>query len=193
MTRKTLIALLLCAPSLLSACAAGESQQTNSSAQTNANASTTTGASPSNATARATPTPAQEPQVVNASAVETKLKAGDGGEAEVKLDIAQGYHVHANPASDKFYIATELQAAPQEGITPGKPVYPKALTRKLEFAKTPLALYEGQPVIKLPLRADKGVAKGGHKFRVTVRVQACNDQACLPPRNIETIIPVTID
>ncbi|HYH83909.1 MAG TPA: protein-disulfide reductase DsbD domain-containing protein [Pyrinomonadaceae bacterium] len=187
MNRKTFIALSLCAPLLLSACAGGESQQAN------ATASPAPATSPSGATARAASTPTQEPQVVSASAVETKLAAGGAGEAAVKLDIAEGYHVHANPASDKFYIATELQAAPQEGFTPGKPVYPKALTRKLEFANAPLALYEGQPVIKLPLRADKSVAKGRHTFRVTVRVQACNDQACLPPRNIETLIPLTID
>ena len=193
MNRKKLIALSLCAPLLLSACAGGESQQTNASAQTNAAASPAPATSPSSATTQAAPTPAREPQVVSASALETKLAAGGGGEAAIKLDIAEGYHVHANPASDKFYIATELQAAPQEGITPGKPVYPKAQTRKLEFANAPLALYEGQPVIKLPLRADNGAAKGRHTFRATLRVQACNDQACLPPRNIETLIPVTID
>jgi len=187
MFRKTFIALSLCAPLFFSACAGGESQQTSTTPSSSAATSTPA------ATARATSNSTPETQVVNASAVETKLAAGGAGEAAVNLDIAEGYHVHANPASDKFYIATELQAAPQEGITPGKPVYPKALMSKLGFAATPLALYEGQPVIKLPLRADGNAAKGLHTFRVTVRVQACNDQACLPPRNIETIIPVTID
>jgi cytochrome c biogenesis DsbD-like protein len=184
MIRKTLTALSLCAPLLFSAC--GGAEQTNS-----VNTATTSATPTSNA--RPMPTPTPEPQVVSASAVETKLAAGGAGEAAVKLDIAEGFHVHANPASDKFYIATELKAAPQEGITPGKPVYPKALTRKLEFAATPLALYEGQPVIKLPLRADRDAAKGRHTLRATVRVQACNDQACQPPRNIETTIPVMID
>jgi hypothetical protein len=185
MKKKILFPLSLSALLLFSACGGG---------QTNATSTATTSVTPpSNATARATSTPTQEPQVVSASAVETKLAAGGEGEAAVTLDIAQGYHVHANPATDKFYIATELQAAPQEGITPGKPIYPKALTQKLEFADAPLALYEGRPVIKLPLRADKSAAKGRHTFRATVRVQACNDQACLPPRNIETLIPLTID
>ncbi len=185
MRRTILFSIPLSALLLFSACGGG---------QTNTANTTTTSATPSSNTAtRATATPMPETQVVNVTTDETKLAAGGAGEAAIKLYIAEGYHVHANPASDKFYIATEVQAAPQEGITPGKPVYPKALTRKLEFAETPLALYEGQPVIKLPLRADGNAAKGRHTFRVTVRVQACNDQACLPPRNIETIIPVMID
>lgn len=185
MRRTTLFSIALSALLLFSACGDGQTDTANT---------TTTSATPSSSTAtRATATPTPETQVVNASADEMKLAGGGAGEAAVKLDIAEGYHVHANPASDKFYIATELQTAPQEGITPGKPVYPLAVTRKLEFAEVPLALYEGQPVIKLPLRADTNAAKGRHTFRVTVRVQACNDQACLPPRNIETLIPVTID
>jgi hypothetical protein len=185
MRRTIPFSISLSALLLFSACGGAETNTANTGA---------TSATPSSNTAtRATATPTPEPQVVSVSTDETKLAAGGAGEAAVRLDIAEGYHVHANPASDKFYIATEVQAAPQEGITPGKPVYPKAITRKLEFSKTPLALYEGQPIVKLPLRADAGVAKGRHTLRVTVRVQACNDQACQPPRNIETLIPVTID
>lgn len=185
MKKTILFPLSLSALLLFSACGGDRTNEANNA--------TTSATPPSNAAAKATSTPTPEPQVVSASAAETKLAAGGEGEAAVTLDIAQGYHVHANPATDKFYIATELQAAQQEGITPGKPVYPKALTQKLGFADAPLALYEGRPVIKLPLRADKSAAKGRHTFRATVRVQACNDQACLPPRNIETLIPLTID
>src|SRR5215203_20848 len=86
----------------------------------------------------------------------------------------------ANPATDKFYIATELRAESQEGITPGKPVYPPGASRRLGFAEKPLSLYEGSIVIKLPLRAK-------------LRVQPCNDEACLPPREIDAPIPVTIN
>src|SRR5687768_6569825 len=110
MNRKTFIALSICAPLLFSACGGAETNPSNTT--------TTNSAPTSSATARVASTPTQEPQVVSASASEAKLAAGGAGEATVKLDIAKGYHVHANPATDKFYIATELQATPQEGITP---------------------------------------------------------------------------
>jgi uncharacterized protein len=181
-------ALLLCAPLLFSACGGGQSNATNAT-----NATTTVTPAATMTPAQPAPSATPQQQTVNASAVETTLTAGGAGDATVRLDIAEGFHVNANPASDKFLVATELRAEPQEGITPGKPVYPRAATKKFQFSEKPLAVYEGQPVVKLPLRADKSATKGSHTFHATLRVQPCNDHECLQPRNIEISIPVTIN
>lgn len=141
----------------------------------------------------AAPAPTPQAQPVTATVAEAKLDAGGAGEASVRLDIASGYHTHANPATDRFYIATELRADTLEGITAGKPVYPPGVQRKLGFEKKPLSLYEGSVVIKLPLRADKDAPKGRHTLRARLRVQPCNDEACLPPRDIDAPIPVTVN
>jgi DsbC/DsbD-like thiol-disulfide interchange protein len=143
--------------------------------------------------ASATPAAPQRQQPVSAAADEARLKAGGAVEAVVRLTIAPEYHVNANPASDKFYIATELTAAPQEGITPGKPAYPPGLTKKFQFADKPLSVYEGRPEIRLPLRAEASAAKGPHTLRAKVRVQPCDDTACLPPRDLEVNIPVVVE
>lgn len=180
-----LLSLFIGLPFAFASCGGGE---------TNANgvAATTPAPSPA-AAAQATPGPARQPQPVTATVDEVTLDAGGAGEASVRLDIAQGYHTHANPATDKFYIATELRAEPQEGITPGKPVYPPGAQRKLGFAEKPLSLYEGSVVIKLPLRAGKDVPRGRHTLRARLKVQPCNDEACLPPRDIDAPIPVTVN
>src|SRR5918911_1622789 len=138
MRRTIFFALTLCATLPFCACSGNQTEQANT------NAARSPAATP--ATANAAPTASPSPQVVTASVVETSLDAGGAGEANVTLDIAEGYHVNANPASDKFYVATEVKAQAQEGITPGKPVYPKALTRKLGFSDKPLAVYEGRVV-----------------------------------------------
>jgi hypothetical protein len=187
MRRKNLLRLFICAPLLLGACGGGQGDgATNSAATANSTASNA---------ANATATPAATPrmQEVTATVEEATLDAGGRGEASVRLDIAQGFHVHANPASDKFYIATEVRAEPQEGLTPGTPVYPAAVPRKLSFSDKPLALYEGQVVIKLPLSAAKTAAKGRHTLRARVRVQPCDDTACRPPREIDAPIPVSVN
>src|SRR5947199_4300686 len=141
MSRKILLFFAICAPLLFQACADNQSNTANTA--------------PTLSTTATPVTAMPAPQVVTASVEETTLNAGGAGEADITLDIADGYHVNANPASDKFYVATEVQAATQEGIAPGKPVYPRAVSRKLSFSDKPLSVYEGHAVIRLPLRADK--------------------------------------
>ena len=190
MRRNILATLLVCASLSAAACTGGR--------QGEAQAPTSPTPSPAAGPEAARPAasnnaPAQQPQPVKAAADVARVKAGGAGEAVVRLDIADGYHVNANPPSDKFYIGTELTVAEQEGVKPGRPAYPAALNKKFQFAEQPLAVYEGRAEIRLPLRADASAAKGSHTLRGKVRVQPCNDQACLPPRTIEVGIPVVID
>ncbi|HVF45675.1 MAG TPA: protein-disulfide reductase DsbD N-terminal domain-containing protein [Pyrinomonadaceae bacterium] len=182
-TRATLLLLALCAPLALAACGGGPGAS---------NATANAGAGPTPAPS-AQPSPKPKAQEVVATVDETKLDAGGTGEAAITLDIAEGYHVHSNPASDKFYHATEVKASPQEGLTPGKPAYPKAVTHKFEFSEKPLSVYEGRVVIRLPLNADKTAAKGRHTFNVKVHVQPCDEQVCYPPRDINAPIPVVVN
>jgi thiol:disulfide interchange protein DsbD len=184
--RTTLLALALCAPLAFAACGGGPDASNTTTADANA------GSTPAPA-ASAQPSPKPKMQEVVATVDEVKLDAGGAGEATITLDIAEGYHVHSNPASDKFYIATEVKATPQEGLTPGKPAYPKAVTHKFEFSDKPLSVYEGRAVIRLPLGADKTASKGRHTLNTTIRVQPCNDQVCLPPRDINAPIPVVVN
>jgi hypothetical protein len=185
MLRQTLICLVACVALSLCACGGNQTGTTNSGAMNSA--------PPSNANVQAPAAPTPPQTIVTATGEELKLGAGGAGEAVVRLEIAEGYHVNANPASDKFYVATELRAETQEGITPGKPVYPSASTKKFQFSETPLAVYEGRAVIRLPLRAAADATKGAHLFRAKIRVQPCNDQACLQPREVEASIPVTVN
>lgn len=140
----------------------------------------------------ATPTPAPTPHILTASAAEARLAPGASGEAVVRLNIADGWHVNSNPPSDKFYIGTEVQAEAQGGVAPGKPVYPKGLTKKFEFSQQPLDVYEGAVEVRLPLRAEPTAERGARTLRGRVRYQPCNDRECLQPRTVEVSIPVNV-
>lgn len=130
---------------------------------------------------------------VRVSAEGAELKPGGSGEATVRLRIAEGFHVNANPPSDKFLIATAVEASPAEGITPGAPAYPPGVTKKYAFSDKPLNVYDGEVSIRLPLSADAGAAKGGRTLRASVTVQPCSDTECFPPRTIEVTIPVAVN
>ncbi len=122
------------------------------------------------------------------------LKAGSSGEAAVKVTVQSGFHTNANPASAPNLIPTQITLDAVTGIVPGKPVYPAPSgTRKFQFSETPLKVYEGTVLFKVPIKAASSLPKGELSLKATVRAQPCDEEVCYPPRNIEVTIPVVID
>ncbi|MDQ1613492.1 MAG: hypothetical protein QOG00_3423 [Pyrinomonadaceae bacterium] len=183
--------LLLLVASLMlvasSACASNTTTTTNTPANS-ANAPATSNAN------SATGAPQKSPLegIVRAGADTVEARAGGTTQAAVRLLIADGYHVNANPATEKFLIPTSLEVKPEAGITAEKIVYPKPLTKKFPFAEVPLAVYEGDTRITFTLRVPRDAAPGQHALAARLRVQPCDDEKCYPPTTVETSIPVTI-
>jgi DsbC/DsbD-like thiol-disulfide interchange protein len=177
--------LLVALSAALSACA-GNSSTTNAPV----NSANTTAPSNANAVSSAPKSPLEG--IVKASGDNVEVRAGEAAEAVVRLAIGSGYHVNANPATEKFLIPTSLEVKPEAGITVDKIVYPKPLTKKFSFAQAPLAVYEGDTRITMTVRAPRGAAPGQHTLAASLRVQPCDDEKCYPPTTIETFVPVTI-
>lgn len=185
MMRQTYLVLIYCALTAFALIACGKADNP---------------ASKDAATNTATSAPAQSStteimssaSVVRVEAAATEAAAGGTADATVKLTITDGYHVNANPPSMAYLIPTELSVEPGEGITALKPVYPPSVTRKFAFSETPLAVYEGEATIKLPLKIAEKAVKGVRDLKARVRVQACDDKACYKWSMIETSIPVTV-
>jgi hypothetical protein len=131
-------------------------------------------------------------QVVRVTVPPANLSTQGSADAIVSLSITPGYHVNANPASFSYLIATELTATDVDGIAAGKPVYPRGENHKFQFAEEPLAVYQGDVEVKLPLRAGPGVTPGSHLLPLNLRVQACDTEKCFPPANIEARLPIEV-
>lgn len=130
--------------------------------------------------------------VVRAMTSPVEIAAGGSADATVQVQVANGYHINANPPTYSYLMATELNVEPGEGITAGKPVYPPPVSKKFPFAEKPLAVYEGNPSIKVPLSAADSAAKGAHALRAKLRVQACDDKACYPPGTLDATIQMIV-
>ncbi len=130
--------------------------------------------------------------IVRATAENVEVRAGATAEGSVRLSIARGYHVNANPATEKFLIPTSLEVRPDAGVTAEKITYPKALKKKFAFSEVPLAVYEDDAQITFTIRAPQTAAPGQHTLGARLRVQPCDDEKCYPPTNVETNIPVTV-
>ena len=111
--------------------------------------------------------------------------------AEVVLSISSGFHINANPATFPYLIATEVLPEKVDGITAGKPIYPAAVNENFKFAEQPLAVYEGEALIKVPLRATAG--SGERSLPIKLRVQACDEEKCYPPATVNVSIPVNVN
>ncbi len=109
-------------------------------------------------------------RVVQASARLLPATANTSRQIQVTLQVAPGYHVNANPASKSYLIPTELllHGQPAAGVR-----YPTGRLLRLQSGLQ-LAVLEGRLQLALPLAA-------APPAQVQVRVQACDDKACLPP------------
>jgi DsbC/DsbD-like thiol-disulfide interchange protein len=178
MTRLKLLALA-CLSALALACSGGTA--TNSPAAD----SNAAGA------AASPPAPPAEMVRVEAAGVETTRGASAGG--EVRLSVVPGFHVNANPASEKYLIPTELKIEPAEGVEIGPVAYPESVTRQFSFSEKPLAVYEGDARIKFALKVLPNASTGAQTLRARLRYQACDDAQCYPPKTVELTVPVSVN
>jgi DsbC/DsbD-like thiol-disulfide interchange protein len=144
----------------------------------------------------ATPAPSAQritsESVVKVSAEPVSIAAGGTAQLIVTLKIQNGYHVNANPPTYSYLKATQLDVTAGDGISKSSVSYPSPLTRKFAFADKPLAVYEGETEMKATIKADTAAGKGEHSVAAQLRVQACDDQVCYPPGQVELRIPVTV-
>jgi len=138
------------------------------------------------------PPPIKSTDVVKATPQQVTLAAGESGDAVVTLQITNGYHVNANPPSYSYLKATELEITPAGGISVEFMTYPNALTKKFSFAEKPLAVYEGETILKARFKADKSAKPGSHNLSAKLRVQACDDTVCYAPGALDVTVPVNI-
>jgi len=100
------------------------------------------------------------------------------------LDIAQGWHVNANPASFDFLISTSVDVREDSGKAEVEPAYPDA--RAMTTSLGDIKVYEGK--VSIPVKVT--LPGNAENLRLLVRAQACKDAICLAPS--DWIVPVKL-
>ena len=140
-------------------------------------------------------------EVVQVQTTSVDIPVAGETAASIILSISPGYHVNANPATFPYLIATEVVQvpSPDDPIIMGAPVYPSSVKKEFAFSEQPLAVYEGDVAIKIPLRLavhEKSyvrIKSGVHLSEpINVRVQACDDEKCFPPATLSTTLAVEV-
>lgn len=125
---------------------------------------------------------------------EVRLAKAKPVQATVRFRVNSGYHVNSNKPSSDLLIPTEITFAANPAIIVGKPAYPAGEELALSFSpKQKLSVYQGDVAVTVPLAAAKSAKRGAYKLKGTLSYQACNDNACFPPKTAPFELTVLID
>ena len=98
----------------------------------------------------------------------------------VHVKLAPQWHVNANKPFEDAFIPTKLSLKTKTGDQNNNEVkYPKLVSRKLGFQEKPLALYENQFELTLPLGKP-----ATSTITSQLTLQACNNEVCLRPETL---------
>ncbi|HKW87682.1 MAG TPA: protein-disulfide reductase DsbD domain-containing protein [Candidatus Acidoferrales bacterium] len=116
---------------------------------------------------------------------------GHDFEIAVVVRIMSGFHMNANKVTEQYLIPTTLTATLPAGFKETATSYPEGKTLKLSFSDTPLSVYTGSFTVRMKLSAESSAALGKLTLPLSLRYQACNDVACLPP--VKVPVSATVD
>ena len=110
--------------------------------------------------------------------------SGGRGTLRVRIAVQEGWHVNSDAPLDPYLIPTRVRLELPQGWTAEKPAYPPSRLAKFAFSEDKLAVFEGTFVVSVPVRLAAGAA-GAATVRGVVEAQACNNQLCLAPADVE--------
>jgi thiol:disulfide interchange protein len=129
-------------------------------------------------------------EVISLSASFTAPDANHISTLYVQADIKPGWHIYSVTQPQGGPIATRVSFTANKDFVPlgGFKTWPKPEVKTEEAWKDlPIETHEGRVVWYMPLAFGEAVDVGKAKIEGTVRVQACNEQGCLPPKQYKFI------
>jgi hypothetical protein len=118
-----------------------------------------------------------------------QISAPAGKTASVALHfrVEPGMHINSHTPKDEFLIPTVFSVPEGSGVKLEGVTYPEGSWTTLPMApKEKLSVYTGEFVLLAKLVAQPG----DHLVKATLRYQACDNNACMPPRTLIVAIDV---
>jgi len=133
------------------------------------------------------PRTAPKPAVVFLYPEQITIPAGKSTAVALHFRVAPGLHINSHTPSQEELIPTTLKLPPDSGVRLDGVKYPPGADFTLPLdPKTKLNVYTGEFV----LQARFVVTPGDHLIEATLRYQACDNTACMPPKTITAAIDV---
>jgi hypothetical protein len=115
------------------------------------------------------------------------VPAGRPSTVTLHFRIAPGLHINSHTPTEEELIPTTLSIPASTGVRLEGAVYPPGAEFRLPLDPgTRLSVYTGEFTVQARLVA----TAGDHLVEARLRYQACDSNACLPPRTITAAIDV---
>ena len=118
-------------------------------------------------------------------------KRGASAQAKVSVELQPGYHVNSNTPSEDYLIPLKLTWTPA-ALEPAGTVYPKPKMEKYQFSEKPLSVFTGNFELVSSFKIPAGAQRGPGILLGKLRYQACNNNACFPPKTLEVRLPYEV-
>ena len=102
---------------------------------------------------------------------------------KLRLKIAAGWHINANPAGQANLIPTTLTIDTDTPMDIIDVAYPKGRSARFEFSDQPVNVYEGNLTIPLKLK-QKSNRKSNTQVTLKLSYQPCSETECLLPQTL---------
>ena len=110
---------------------------------------------------------------------------------EITATLAPGFHLNSATPHENFLIPLRLKWEPGT-LVADTVEYPKPHDQKYSFSDQPISVLEGEFKITTKFKVADAATPGTTMLTGKLRYQACNNQACFPPKTVEVKLPVQI-
>ena len=123
------------------------------------------------------------PSIISGTA-EVKTESKGIYAVMLQLDIADGWHINANPAGQDNLIPTTMTVDADIPLELANVAYPKGRSTRFAFSNESLNVYEGHLTIPLKLRLKSKLDKSTQVV-LKLTYQPCNETECLLPQTLD--------
>ena len=133
------------------------------------------------------PRPAAKPAVVFLYPEQVTVPAGKPTTIALHFRVAPGLHINSHTPREKELIPTTFSIPAGSGVRLDGVVYPPGTDFTLPLdPTTKLSVYSGEFILQARIEA----TPGAHLVEAHLRYQACDNNACMPPKTITAAIDV---
>ncbi len=113
--------------------------------------------------------------------VEVEVPANTSSVVEMHFKVADGLHINSHAPHGSTLISTQVMVAESSGLATQKIDFPAGIDTSFPFAPAEkINVYTGEFVLKTYVTA----TSGKHTWQGILRYQACDREACMPPRKL---------